>query len=362
MDKKLSVLKLGFANAWRTYLGGKLIQNLHGNENGIDNNFPEEWIMSVVQARNTGREHITEGLNEVLNLEQSITLKELSDKFPEMLYGASHVEKHGITSGVLAKILDCAERLTVQVHPTKQVAKKMFNSEFGKTECWYFLNGRKIEGEEPHIYLGFKPGVTKQHWVKLFKDQDVDGMLECMHKIYVDEGDVFIINGGVPHAIGCGCFLVEIQEPTDYTIRVERQSAKGLKIDDFMCHQGLGFEKMMDCFVFEGKTKQKIIEEYKVEPKINFINGITISELIGYDITNCFKLELYQLKKDKSIELTNNVFSGVYVLKGEGCLILDNETIAFKQADQFFLPVNLKSIKVKAIESCKVLRFYGPKI
>ena len=33
-------IKLARAGAWRTYLGGKLIEQLHGNMNADDTNFP----------------------------------------------------------------------------------------------------------------------------------------------------------------------------------------------------------------------------------------------------------------------------------------------------------------------------------
>ena len=51
------------ATAWRTYLGGRLIRQLHGEPNAIDDHFPEEWLTSVVTARNPGRESIVEGLS-----------------------------------------------------------------------------------------------------------------------------------------------------------------------------------------------------------------------------------------------------------------------------------------------------------
>lgn len=36
--------------------------------------------------------------------------------------------------GILVKLIDSNERLTIQVHPNNQKAKELFNSEFGKTE------------------------------------------------------------------------------------------------------------------------------------------------------------------------------------------------------------------------------------
>lgn len=31
--------------AWRTYLGGRMLDALHGDSNGEDGHFPEEWIL-----------------------------------------------------------------------------------------------------------------------------------------------------------------------------------------------------------------------------------------------------------------------------------------------------------------------------
>jgi len=47
-----------------------------------------------------------------------------------------------------------------------------------------------------------------------------------------------MIYGGVPHAIGSGCFLMEVQEPTDYTMRVEKMTPGGMTMSDELIHQG----------------------------------------------------------------------------------------------------------------------------
>ena len=52
---------------------------------------------------------------------------------------------------ILVKLLDSAERLVIQCHPTIPFAKKHFNSSFGKAECWYMLDTE----EDAYIYLGF---------------------------------------------------------------------------------------------------------------------------------------------------------------------------------------------------------------
>ena len=44
-------IKLCSARAWRTYLGGMLLDELYGVNDPADSHFPEEWIMSIVSAR-----------------------------------------------------------------------------------------------------------------------------------------------------------------------------------------------------------------------------------------------------------------------------------------------------------------------
>ena len=87
--------------------------------------------------------------------------------------GKKFVKEHGIQPGVLVKLIDSAERLTLQVHPDRPTAERLFHSPYGKTECWHILEAREVNGEEPCIYYGFKEGMTKEKWQDLFDRQDI---------------------------------------------------------------------------------------------------------------------------------------------------------------------------------------------
>lgn len=337
-------IKLDRTGAWRTYTGGSLINKLHGIESSRDTNFPEEWIMSTVRARNSGREDIVEGLSMVSGTE--VSLAELIEENPEVLLGKKHIEKFGNNLGVLVKIIDSAERLTIQVHPTKINAKGLFNSAYGKTECWHILGGREINGEKPCIYFGFKDGITREYWKKMFDEQDIPAMLDCLHKFEVKKGDTFLIEGGIPHAIGAGCFLVEVQEPTDYTIRTEKVTPKGLQVADFMCHQGLGFDKMFDCFTYDGFTQEEVKERWGIKKQ-----GRSI---IGYNNTEMFALEMVDIVSSETFE-SGGVFSGIYVLEGNGAL--NGEVL--KPGSQYFIGASCKPFEIEG--KLKFIRFYGPK-
>ena len=337
-------IRLERAGAWRTYTGGSLIDALHGIEGSEDTNFPEEWIMSTVRARNSGREEIVEGLSMVADTD--ISLAEVIESNPEAALGRKHIERFGKNLGVLVKIIDSAERLTIQVHPTKEKAKELFDSAYGKTECWHILGGREISGEKPCIYFGFKEGITREYWKEVFDKQDIPAMLECLHKFEVKKGDTFLIEGGIPHAIGAGCFLIEVQEPTDYTIRTEKVTPKGLKVADFMCHQGLGFDKMFDCFTYDGFSKDEVYSRWGIKRQAE--------KIIGYNNTEMFALDMTDIDGEKDIE-SGGVFSGIYVLEGEGTV--NGEQV--KPGSQFFIAAACKKFKISG--KLKFIRFYGPK-
>jgi mannose-6-phosphate isomerase len=350
-DLKSKVLTLLPNRVWRTYFGGKEIERWQGMPNPADGEMPEDWIGSTVIARNPGREHVTdEGLSKVLlETGEQLYLKELIAKDPEGFLGKRHYEKFGDNPGVLVKIIDSLNRLIIQVHPDKFFAKSEMASDYGKTEAWYILGGRKVDGEEPYVLLGFKPGVTREAWIDMFNKQDIQGMINSLHKIYVKPGEMYFIEGGVPHAIGSGCFLIEIQEPTDYTMRVERKTPEGRVIPDQACHQGVGFDKLFDCFHYDSFTLEQTLNRWKVESKVLFNSDeAEVSQLIGEEQTNLFKMSQYKIKKQYEIQ-QEGIFSLAAITSGEGELEYgDEEKIHVKQGDFLFVPAGVKVIKCKS--------------
>jgi mannose-6-phosphate isomerase len=72
-------------------------------------------------------------------------------------------------------------------------------------------------------------------------------MLNALHRINVEPGDVYFVAAGVPHAIGEGVFMIEVQEPSDWFVLAEYKSF-GMKEED--AHQGRGWKLGFDCFDF----------------------------------------------------------------------------------------------------------------
>lgn len=347
---------------WRTYIGGKKLDGICGRDVCEDSHFPELWILSTVQANNPNREDIKEGICYVKVGEEKYSLADVISNYPSEMLGEEYSKKFSGNMGVLVKMIDAKERLTIQVHPTKENAKKYFGSEYGKTECWHIIDTRSDEVEEPCIHIGFKENVTRDVFVKCFEEQDLEKMLSLLHCVKVKKGETYIIPGGLPHAIGAGCTLVEIQEPTDYTLRVEKTTPAGYKIDDIACHQGIGFEKMFDCFSFDGKSLEDLINLCKIPEDRKNVNGNEFISLVGYPNTPCFKME--KIIVGSSITLRgDSSFYGIYVLSGNGRLISSNGEMPVQPNDQYFIPAICDDFTIETKgDEIELIRFWGQQI
>jgi len=343
---------------WRTYQGGALIDKWNKSFPEIDGSEPEEWIMSTIIARGKNRPK-NEGLSLIKTDDGIVSLKDLIDSNPVLFLGTELAQKYG-TTGVLIKMLDSMERLTIQVHPDKQYAKTVFNSEFGKTESWYVLNTRQINDEKPVVYMGFKKHVTKELWKTYFENQNIQGLLDCLHKIEVKPGDAFMIYGGVPHAIGAGCFLMEVQEPTDYTMRVEKTTPKGLKITPELIHQGVGEEKMLECFHYDVYTLDEALQKWKIEPEVlQHSNDFTLRTLFNKKHTNCFGLNELLLNGNYTMN-GNSRFYVEVIYSGEGTISCNGTDYEYSQGDEIFISAAISEITYKSKSASKILLCYPP--
>ncbi len=220
---------------------------------------PEDWLASTTQAFNGTLEIEGEGLG---CLEDGRLVRDAVGALP-----------------ILVKLLDSDERLVVQAHPTVPCAKRLFHSPVGKTECWHFLPGT---APDACVYLGFKPGITRAAWEQAvrecsqFSNEQLpivnNPVLNLLHRIPVAPGDFVFVDGGVPHAIGGGCFMVELQEPSDLMVVAERFTPSGRRIPDSKMHGGVGWERMFDVYEYEGLTYEETCARYVRKCSQSFAN------------------------------------------------------------------------------------------
>ena len=323
---------------FRIYLGGKGYHKFLGDPNK-DNLFPEEWLCSKVKAINPKYFGVRDGVSVVEGT--NIFLDDLL-KSDKRIEGNKKYD-------CLVKYLDSAIRLPMQVHPTKEFSRKYFNSEYGKTEAWLVIDARK----DAKLYFGFKKKITKEELFDLEtkSNQEKNIMESILNEVTPKIGDIYLIKGGLIHAIGKNCTIIEIQEPTDFTIQPEGYCGS-YKITEIEKYIGLDKITALDCFNYD-LVGNKALEMAKVSPKIECKEGYLKENLITYKDTPCFMMNRYTLDK-KPLTLKGGPSVWI-VLEGSGTLYGKDYSRELKMGDYFLLPNDLDNKfkikgKVKLIE------------
>lgn len=120
---------------------------------------------------------------------------------------------------ILVKWLDCAERLSLQVHPPASIAGQLGGEP--KTENWFVARAAPGAG----VMAGLKPGVDAARLRAALADNTA-GQLVLRHA--TADGDSILIESGVMHAIDGGNLILEIQQNSDTTYRVYDWGRVGL--------------------------------------------------------------------------------------------------------------------------------------
>ncbi len=311
---------------YRIYTGGKPYKEIFndGYDDGSDNFFPEEWVASKVKAINPKYFGKRDGVSVVKGTD--IYFDDLLKNYPAELLGNRKYD-------CLVKFLDSAVRLPFQVHPTKEFSKKHFNSPYGKTEAWLVVGARP----NAKLYFGFKEKLTKDELSLLEERSETerDIMGNLLNGVDVKVGDVWLIKAGLIHAIGAGCTIIEIQEPTDFTIQPERWCS-----DYHISYEEeyIGLEKSvaLDSINFD-IYGEKAKEFASVYPKTTInTKQYKKEELITYNDTPCFALNRHSLSGG-SFKL--NYAPSVYIcLDGNAEIMGENYNKHIKKGDYFFLP------------------------
>lgn len=204
--------------------GGRNLESILGRELP-EGKVAESW---EIAAHDDGASIVTNGLY------AGLTLTEVHRRLGLDLIGchnswAQEREKFPL----LIKLLDAADKLSVQVHPDDSYAMTHEGNELGKSEMWVILHAEP--GSE--IILGVREGIGPDR----FRRGIEDGTLEqLLHRVPVATGDHICVPSGTVHAILGGIIIAEIQQNSNTTYRVhdwnrtENGHSRPLHIDKAM--------------------------------------------------------------------------------------------------------------------------------
>ena len=143
---------------------------------------------------------------------QGKSLNQLVAELKGDLVGTDNYARFGDEFPLLIKFIDARQDLSIQVHPTDEIAHRQ-GKRRGKTEMWYIMES----DPGAKLYCGLKQQITPERYKEMVHD---DTICDALAQYEVGEGDVFFLPAGRIHAIGAGCFLAEIQQTSDVTYRI----------------------------------------------------------------------------------------------------------------------------------------------
>jgi len=142
------------------------------------------------------------------------TLGEAAQDYGDALLGTKTIARTGTRFPLLIKLLDCAEWLSLQVHPNDQLAVELEGpGQFGKTEAWHILDAKP----EARLIAGLKPDTPPDQLAESIRTGTV---IDHVQYANVKEGDTVFMPAGALHALGPGLLVYEVQQTSDWTYRV----------------------------------------------------------------------------------------------------------------------------------------------
>ena len=251
-------------------------------------------------------------------------LNELVAELKGELVGEDNYKRVGDEFPLLIKFIDARQDLSIQVHPTDEIAHRQ-GKERGKTEMWYLMDSDK----DATLLCGLKKQITPEEYAQMVAD---DTICDAIARYNVKEGDCFFLPAGRIHAIGTGCFLAEIQQTSDVTYRIYDFKRKDKNGNYRQLHTKEAAESI----------------NYTVES--NYRTEYTAAKNQGVALVQCpyFNTAVYDLDEPMTIDYSElDSFVILIGLKGSAS-ITDNEgnTFTLQAGESVLIPASTKELKV----------------
>ncbi|MFT5208098.1 MAG: mannose-6-phosphate isomerase [Candidatus Omnitrophota bacterium] len=217
----------------------------------------------------------------------------------KQILGPKVVQKFSNDFPALIKFFDVQKHMSVQVHPSDHVANQWGETDPGKGEVFIVLE--TYANAESALYLGLKEDVDQKQFELALNEGK--NLLEYMHKVHVQPGEVYALPSGVIHCWTGGTMAVEITEPSDLTYRLY----------DFGRGRPMHLEKGLAAINFEIQNGPNLEKTTKVDWQPSLIPDL---EEVPND--NCLRIERIHLNATKgAIDIpTDHTFDALMAIDG----------------------------------------------
>jgi len=252
------------------------------------------------------------------------SLNALVRQYKGELVGQENYQRFGDEFPLLIKFIDARQDLSIQVHPTDEIAHRQ-GRERGKTEMWYAL--KSDDGAQ--LYNGLKQQITPEQYKQMVEN---DTITDALARYEVHEGDVFFIPAGRIHAIGAGCFVAEIQQTSDVTYRIY----------DFKRRDKNGNYRELHTREAAESIDYTVLQNYRTE--------YTPEKNVPEQVVQCpyFTTAVYDLDEPMLLDYSElDSFVILIGVKGEGTLTANGQTTSLRAGETVLLPATTSEVKVE---------------
>ena len=265
------------------------------------------------------------------------TLARIMSKYATELLGKASTQT---TFPLLVKFLDAHDRLSLQVHPNDQQARRYTTTDRGKTEAWLILEA--LPGSL--IYAGLKAGTTL---ADLQRAVQAGRLLDLVHVFEAHPGDSYLIPAGTVHAVGEGVLLAEIQQTSDITFRLydwDRAGTDGLP-------RQLHVREALECVDF---TRGPILP---LRPRpISMISSNRVEEIVAGEH---FVIRRHQGSQPWDVEIRDR-FRIYVVLEGQVDLVTPTGTETLLRGETVLLPADSEQCRISPKGEVSLLETFVP--
>ena len=251
-------------------------------------------------------------------------LNDLVKALKGQLVGEANYQRFGDEFPLLIKFIDAHQDLSIQVHPTDEIAHRQGKPR-GKTEMWYVMDSQPTA----KLYNGLKMQITPDQYKEMVAN---DTICNALAQYHVHEGDCFFIPAGRIHAIGAGCYLAEIQQTSDVTYRIY----------DYKRRDKDGNLRQLHTQEAAESINYTVLPDYR--------QHYTPQKNEGQLLVECpyFNTAVYDLTEPMTIDYSElDSFVILIGLKGEGLLSVDGEEVPFRAGETLLIPATAREVRAE---------------
>lgn len=165
-------------------------------------------------------------------------------------------------------------------------------------------------------------------------------MLTAMNEVEVHAGQVVYVPAGLPHSIGPGVTLTELQEPTSFSVLAEFES---FGLDEQQATLGLGWDVALACFDLGGYRGDRLAALLPEPVERSSQPGGTVVDLFPPAADTFFAAR--RVRCTGTVALAEPGFAVLVITAGRGRLAWDDGEAPIASGDTWVVPYDAGALR-----------------